>query len=114
MGTLDGVLFYQGENDALAGGHYNDWDVYFEQMVTDLRSDTSADLPIVFVQINNLPASFLYTTNVQASQASVSITGVSMVSAIGLPKIADNVHLTVAGQNTLGYNMANEMDALIP
>ena len=113
-GTLEGFIFYQGENEALYG-NTPDWEDTFSQLVDDIRSDTSiSDLPVVFVQINNLPSSiFPYTSVVQASQASVSIDNVVMVSAIGLPQNADGIHLTVAAEQALGISLANVMDSLL-
>jgi hypothetical protein len=114
MGTLEGYLFYQGENEALFGNN-PDWGMKFSELVSNIRSDVvKPNLPVVFVQINNLPDGFLYTSSVQASQANVSIPNVNMISAIGLPKNEDYIHLTIAGEQSLGISLANSMNLLLP
>jgi hypothetical protein len=115
MGTLDGIFFYQGENDAIAGqAHPFDWDTAFGSIVDSWRADYG-DIPIIFVQIGNLPTNdFVYWRNVQASQARVDIDGVVMVSAVGLPQNADGIHLTVSGEQSLGTSAGNAIEPLLP
>jgi len=118
MGTLSGVLFYQGETDAQGEWttpiYHDGWGMQFKELVNNLRGDTGK-LPVVFVQIGNLPEDrFPYVSNVQQSQASVILPNVVMVSAAGLPTESDGVHLTVSSVQELGHMMADAMDGILP
>lgn len=123
MGTLDGLLFYQGETDAessaSAGGrvvHQDDYAALLEQFINDFRADAgNARLPVAFVQIGNLPADpFLYAEIIRAQQASIHLPGVVMVSAVGLAQNPDGVHLSIGGEQTLGVALANAVEPLLP
>ncbi len=118
-GHLAGMLWYQGESDAEkplieAQG----WTTAFQQMATAFRRDLAApNLPIVFVQIADTPRanSGRYSSwhVVQDQQSRPPLPCTAIVSARGLPRNPDDLHLTTQAQRTLGPRLAAAMARLI-
>jgi hypothetical protein len=107
------VLWYQGESDAASSVLAAAWPLAFTELVAALRSDLAApDLPIVVVSIGDPPVTGRYAarfpawSEIQAVQASLTIDNVRIVAAAGLPRNADELHLSTAGQLALGRRMA--------
>jgi hypothetical protein len=119
MGTLEGLLFYQGETDALARENAGvplrptQWGEMFKTIVQHWRQDTgSPQLPVVFAQIGShqgFSSRFPNWTVVQSEQAAVDLPKTQMVKTKDLP-LRDRVHLSRTGYRTLGQRM---MDAWI-
>jgi len=116
VGEVAGMLFYQGETDALAPSTTGktispgQWGSAFATMVREWRKDLEASrLPVVFVQIGSHRSSstpFPNWKEVQRQQAAVSLPQVRMVRTEGLP-LRDAVHLSRDGCRTAGRRMAD-------
>ncbi|WP_380787064.1 sialate O-acetylesterase [Sphingomonas sp. R86521] len=118
-GHLAGMLWYQGETDAEtplvdAAG----WTAAFQQMTSAFRNDLAAPkLPIVIVQIADRPRTdsdrYPSWTAIQDQQVRPPLPCTAMVSAKGLPRNPDDLHLTTHAQRTLGPRLAAAMARLI-
>ncbi|MCU6454111.1 sialate O-acetylesterase [Sphingomonas sp. A2-49] len=112
-GRLAGLLWYQGESDAQAPTA-DLWSDRFAALVAALRQDLAAPrLPVVFVRIADRPTinadRYPYWTMVQDRQASVALPCVAMVSAGGLTRNPDDLHLDTGAQRRLGARIAEAM-----
>lgn len=112
---IDGVIFDQGETDAMLPEWANVWAYQFGLFVADIRRDLGAAVPVVFAQIGSgdgwqhgTPGclGFCSWATVQAQQASVPIPGVAMIQTNDLAAGSDNLHLTAAAYQTLGRRLA--------
>lgn len=121
-GTLKGVLFFQGEADALSPQSYpkrrpgaTTWRMRFTQLVRRLRHDLQTPtLPFVFAQISKHPgdeSTFPGWREVQKQQAAVSLPKVKMIRTDDLPH-RDPLHFTKAGYIRLGKRFAKAYNAL--
>lgn len=108
---IDGVIFYQGETDAMVPDTATIWASQFTTMVADWRRDLSnPSLPVVFAQIDDYTAdtiNYSQWDTVQAQQASVSLPGVSMIETDDLPVGPDGIHLTAGSYFKVGRRFAN-------
>jgi len=114
-----GILWYQGETDAdrsadIAGK----WSEHFRALVTSFRRDLgNPRLPVVFVQIAERPTRKpdrnLSWNIVQGQQAEFTLGCTAMVSAVGLARNPDELHLSTTGQRELGASLAAAMQRLI-
>lgn len=119
-GKPEGVLWYQGETDAGQADSAQVWRASFETLVARLRADLGRKrLPIVIVQLADPPSpaisapkSYPGWAAIQAVQAGPLPPCVARVSAQGLPKKSDDLHLTTAAQRDLGPRLAAAMDGL--
>lgn len=119
-GKIKGVLWYQGETDAGREGSAQAWKASFETLVARFRQDLGDKrLPIVIVQLADMPSPAISApktypawAEIQAVQAGPLPACVAMVSAKGLPKKSDDLHLTTAAQRDLGARLARAMDGL--
>ncbi|NQE60989.1 sialate O-acetylesterase [Caulobacter sp. RHG1] len=119
-GKPKGILWYQGETDAGQADSAQAWRAAFETLVARFRADLGAKLlPIVIVQLADPPSPAISAPKtypgwaaIQAVQAGPLPTCVAMVSAQGLPKKPDDLHLTTAAQRDLGPRLAQAMDKL--
>ena len=121
IGTLEGVLFYQGESDALDPAQYpqrilsaSDWAKNFSRFVWALRADVGKpDLVVVFAQLASTTRPRLYPNwqTVMQQQASIDIPGVIMVRTRDL-ELSDYVHLSTEGYQILGRRFAKAMSGL--
>jgi len=89
-------------------------------MIKALRRDLgSPRLPIVLVMLANKPARpdregpFTAWADVQRAQRAVRLRCTKLVSAQGLARNEDDLHLTTDAQRQLGPEMAKEMGALM-
>lgn len=115
MGEVAGLLFFQGEADALNPEQYNDrilsaydYGERFSQFVNDLRRDLARpNLPIIFAQIGShaSPDAFTNWAVVQAQQAAVNIPCVAMITTSDLP-LRDGVHYTTESYQIIGERFA--------
>jgi hypothetical protein len=118
-GEIAGVVWYQGETDAEKTNAAPAWRRAFEALVKSLRDDLGGErLPIVLVQLADAPAQregsrpYPSWTAIQAAQAAPVDACVAMVSAKGLGKREDDLHLTTAAQRALGARLADAMQGL--
>jgi hypothetical protein len=115
MGEIAGVLFFQGETDALDPIQYPDppphpteWSDLFTAFVTDLRNDLhQPDLPVVFAQIgtNWSLEAFPNWDIVREQQASIELPMTTMITTADLP-LLDGLHFTVDSYRIIGKRFA--------
>ena len=115
MGEIAGMLFFQGEADALDPIQYPnppphplDWSVLFSSFVTDFRKDLySPDLPVVFAQIGTSlsPEAFPNWEIVKAQQASLHLPKSEMIVTDDLP-LFDGIHFTTDSYRIIGRRFA--------
>jgi hypothetical protein len=120
MGEVAGVLFFQGEADALEPTqarvplHAADWAEWFTRLVSSLREDLGdAELPVVFAQIGTTTHGEAFTAweSVKAQQASVALRRVSMIRTDDLDTF-DGLHFTAESYRTIGQRFAEAYRAL--
>lgn len=116
-GRLTGVLWYQGESDTRSIEAAVAWPAQFETLVIALRNALDRrDLPVIAVSLADPPMRGPYAgrypawSQLQAAQSRLSLAGVVIVDATGLPKQEDDLHLSTAGQLRLGGLMAAAID----
>lgn len=122
MGEIAGVLFFQGETDALDPIQYPDppphpteWSELFTAFVTDLRSDLyQPDLRVVFAQIgtNWSPEEFPNWEMVREQQASIQLPMTTMITTDDLP-LLDGLHFTSDSYRIIGRRFADAYWTLI-
>jgi hypothetical protein len=115
MGAVAGLLFFQGEADAVdpaqlvnqtASAHT--YAAGFTALITRLRADLDQPrLPIVFAQIGNHTASdyFVNWQIVQQQQAAVDLPCAAMITTADLP-LRDAVHFTSESYAVIGQRYA--------
>lgn len=115
MGELAGVLFFQGEADALdpeqnpervlSVANYGEMFAYY---VDDVRSDVGQpDLPIVFAQIGTTTAvaAFPNWSLIQQQQAALNLHCARMITTKDLT-LGDDVHYSTASYQLIGARFA--------
>lgn len=112
-GRLTGILWYQGETDAREPAQAAAWAAEFGTFLVGLRQALDQlTLPVVVVSLADPPETGRYAgryphwATIQSTQVRLSGPCLAVVSAAGLPKIADDLHLSTAGQQTLGMRLA--------
>ncbi|MCT7951383.1 sialate O-acetylesterase [Ancylothrix sp. C2] len=116
-GKISGVLFFQGEADALKPKPNakfppfpGRWAAKFTRFVDDFRGDLSQpDLPVVFAQIGSTKSPKLYINwqEVQRQQEEVNLSSAAMIYTRDLP-LKDDVHFTTASYQKIGERFANQ------
>ena len=122
MGEVAGILFFQGETDALDSDQYPDppphpseWSVLFTALISDLRSDLNQpDLPVVFAQIGTTwsPEAFPNWEIVREQQASIQLPMTTMITTDDLP-LLDGLHFTSDSYRIIGRRFAEAYWTLI-
>lgn len=123
MGTVKGVLFFQGEADAIDPKAYpslrpaaDSWAEKFTQFASDMRSDLAQpQLPIVYAQIGPLAAAsgdFPHWQTVQAQQRQVQLPHTEMITTTDL-SLGDSVHFDALSYEEIGQRFAQQMMTLI-
>lgn len=115
-----GILWYQGESDALPD-ESKTYLERFERFVSDLRSDLGdPGLPFVTVQLGSVENIDGWTTEdsierIREAQrlAAERLPQVEVVAAADLPR-NDHVHISGAGQRVLGMRLADAATGFIP
>lgn len=116
MGKLEGMLFFQGEADALDEQQFShrslspqQWSQKFVKFIENFRSDVNqANLPIIFAQIGSQSTPHLFTNweVVQQQQENIQLPHVSMITTDDLA-LQDYVHYTTKSYRTIGQRFAN-------
>ena len=115
MGTVAGMLFFQGETDALDPERFPKWSPSassyrekFALFVDDLRKDLSlATMPIVFAQLgtNNSPDDYVNWGILKEQQKTSNLRCAAMITTDDLA-LADAVHFTTESYRTIGHRYA--------
>jgi hypothetical protein len=113
-GRVAGLLWYQGEADAEDVARAAAWAADFTRVVQSFRTDIGApDARVLVVGLSDMPTTGQYAgrypawTAVQDAQRTLPLAGAVHVTAMGLPKNSDQLHLSTAGQIALGRRMAD-------
>jgi hypothetical protein len=116
-GSIKGLLWYQGESDAIDLTLANAWAGKFTQFVADVRSDLGASIKMVMTVLGPDPSDAFYPawSTMIANQQSITLPGgVARVTANDLTaQTASKDHLTTASQVALGQRYAAAMAALL-
>lgn len=115
MGEVRGILFFQGEADAIDPELYQEtvlypeeWADKFHPLVTGWRGDLGlVDLPVVFAQIGTHTAPYLFINweIVKDQQRLVEIPFSAMITTDDLA-LQDDVHFTPESYQTIGQRFA--------
>lgn len=115
MGDVAGVLFFQGEADALDPRQHPEktllpdrWGKHFAGLVGNWRRDlNSPELPVVFAQIgtNAAPENCPYWATVKEQQARVRLPSVTMITTDDL-SLKDTFHFTAESYQVIGQRFA--------
>ncbi|CAM9709763.1 unnamed protein product, partial [Choristocarpus tenellus] len=113
---LRGVLWYQGETDAMHQYSAETYSERFERLVLSTRQHLSIpNLRFFTVAITGTTTRLVHLEKVREAQESVmSTTGLDNVwvaDAFGLPMFPDGLHLTTSGQVELGERLARQVFA---
>ena len=116
MGHISGILFFQGETDALDPVLYPqpepqpfDWGHLFTAFITDLRNDLNEpELPVVFAQLGPDLSSvdFPNWKIVQEQQSAIDLPMTAIITTDDLP-LLDGLHFTVDSYRTIGRRFAD-------
>jgi hypothetical protein len=116
MGQISGILFFQGETDALDPNRFpdpqpnpSDWSGAFTAFVNDFRNDLDdPDLPVVFAQLgsNASTGDFPNWDLVKEQQLSVQLPMTAMIITDDLP-LLDGLHFTVESYRIIGKRFAD-------
>lgn len=111
---IDGILWWQGENDTMQKGWALDWAKCFLAIVVGWRQDLGYSVPIaVAVLHNEANPPYPYWATVRALQAALEGPGVVLVSTEGVP-YADKVHADYEGHVEIGKRFAEALTSLTP
>ena len=115
MGQISGILFFQGETDALDPLQYPEyapnayhWGELFIRFVTDFRHDTAdPDLPVIFAQIgsNTAPEAFINWNVIKEQQQSIQLPMTKMITTDDLA-LLDGLHFTAESYQIIGRRFA--------
>ena len=115
MGNVAGILFFQGESDALDPKKNpgltlspHQWADKFSVFISDWRTDLGLpELPVVFAQIgtNTRPNRYPNWEIVQEQQSSVRLSFCKMITTKDLP-LGDTVHFTTESYRIIGERFA--------
>lgn len=118
-GRIAGILWYQGETDADGLADADAWSERFSAMISSFRHDLGQPgLPLVVVGLGDRPMTGRYAdrfkawSTVQVAQARLRLPRQAFVSAAGLSRNDDQLHLSMEGQAILGPRLAGAMVAL--
>lgn len=122
VGKMAGVLFFQGEADALDPEQYgdrvlsaHDYGARFVRFIDDLRHDLARpSLPVIFAQIGSqtAPQAFIHWQVVQDQQAAIHLPCVAMITTSDLP-LWDGVHFTTESYQVIGARFAEAYTHLV-
>lgn len=104
--VVAGVLFLQGETDAMTKKTAGGWAAWFTKLAAAFRHDLHTR--IVLGQIGTIDAAkYPYQQVVRDQQAAIAKTlGAPLVKTLDLPVSGDGVHFTVPSYKTVGVRFA--------
>jgi len=109
-GVVAGVVFLQGEYEALHGA--KQWLSSFRKVEAAFQS-TFGPVPFVLGQIGNVSRPYAQAVRDAQVEADAELAPVTLVSSLDLPVGPDGVHFTVASAKTLGYRYADAWWSLL-
>jgi hypothetical protein len=122
MGQLAGILFFQGETDALrpelsleVEPKPYEWSELFSSFITDFRHDLGEpELPVVFAELGSRPAlqAFINWEVIRQQQQSVELPMLARIKTEDLP-YHDGLHFTVESYRTIGRRFADAYWSLV-
>ncbi|XP_006360271.1 probable carbohydrate esterase At4g34215 [Solanum tuberosum] len=105
-GTIRGMLWYQGESDAIDLDDAKLYKCRLKKFFKDVRRDLELPtLPIVQVALATAPGPYMEV--IRKAQLGINLPNVRCVDAKGLPIGPDLLHLTTPAQVQLGKMLAN-------
>jgi hypothetical protein len=113
---LRGILWYQGESDALAGRSTAQYRADLEALVADYRTDLSApEAVFLCVQLGTWSGGgFPHWTNVQEAQRQVCANDpLAALATVHDQARSDGIHYTVAAYQELGARLAEQARVLV-
>ncbi len=120
-GTLKGILWHQGENDAGAESTARSYAERLAQMVTDLRADLGAgEVPFVAGKLGEFLATqtkdgkpdFWPVVNEQLATLPAKVSHTAVVESTGLKHKGDHVHFDTPSLREFGQRYAEAMKKL--
>lgn len=109
-GKLAGLVYYQGESDALNATDAGAYEGLVATMIAAFRRDTGEpDLPVLLVRLHPTspgPVYPFWTTILDAQTSLDAQPGVIVVQAQGA-RLSDQVHLATSAQISLGRSLAD-------
>lgn len=116
-GTLKGVLWFQGKNDANDVVAASTWDTSCYQLIANIRADLGIPtLPVIVTALGNSAglSDVDYWNTIRTKQLAMFGSGISVVDTLDLPQKPDDlVHLSTAGLVTLGQRYAVAMNNML-
>jgi hypothetical protein len=116
FGRIAGILWYQGETDARTEARAQAWTGLFTQMIVQFRADLGQpNLPLAVVGLGDQPRTggfagqFPAWSTVQDNQKRLRLDHQVYVSAAGLARNPDELHLNTESQVRLGQALAEAM-----
>ena len=113
---FSGVLWMQGERDAMYPESAERYGENLDHFIDRLRSDLNTpDLPFVFGRINPEAELFPFVEAGRSAQEGTAdrVPGTRMISTEGLSKMSDGVHYDTPGQLELGSRFDAGFSALV-
>lgn len=112
-GSIQALIWYQGERDALFRGGAVEYQRRLEKFFSDVRADLQSPmLPIIQVVIASGEGPYIET--VRQAQLGIDLLNVKNVDAMGLPLEPDHLHLTTPAQVALGERLASAFLQFLP
>ncbi|XP_010688553.2 probable carbohydrate esterase At4g34215 [Beta vulgaris subsp. vulgaris] len=112
-GTIQALVWYQGESDTLFKQTAEAYKRRLLQFFLDFRTDLQSPmLPIIQVAITSGEGRFI--EEVRQAQMEVDLLNFETVDAKGLPLEPDNLHLTTPAQVQLGEKLAHTFLQFLP
>jgi hypothetical protein len=122
LGRISGVLFFQGETDALDPNqfpqfnpHPSTWSMLFSDFISSIRGDLGEpELPVVFAQLGSNPVSadVPYWEFIKEQQKSIQLPRTAMIITDDLP-LLDGLHFTTDSYRIIGERFADAYWELI-
>lgn len=115
QGELKGLIWYQGETDAMASSYPLYWSTKLRQLIHDIRTDLGMpNLPVIITRLGPDPSSGTYpmwwaVQTYTDQMENIGVPNVAFVSASDLSAMPDKIHLTASAAVTLGHRYAQAM-----
>lgn len=122
MGEISGLLFFQGEQDAVdpiqypqPEPHPDEWAQLFSAFITNFREDLDQpNLPVIYAQLGSdaATAGFPHWEVVKEQQASITLPMTTMITTDDLP-LMDGLHFTTESYRIIGKRFAEAFWELV-